>query len=262
MNSIDYQNYLDELVSTLEGDACVLGLIALGSMADATYRDCWSDHDFWIITSQGSQPSYLDTFSWLPRADTILMTIRHGSSYRGVIYENKHKVEYAVFDSKEAVRGKIERFKVLIDRQDISILAESIRLETHKERSSALATPDMLEDLCWLLWAAYERSERGEHLSSQQYVQSSVNVLLNLLAAHGCLNESQTADRLDARRRLERLKPELAQELIRIVALRPAQAGVAIMNLAEKELRARAPELAWDRALVVREWLREAAQAA
>ena len=107
MNSIDYRSFLKELISTLEADPLVIGLIALGSTADAAYRDRWSDHDFWIITSPGSQSQYLDTFSWLPRADNILITVRHGFSYRTVLYGNKHKVEYAVFDPQEAVRGKI-----------------------------------------------------------------------------------------------------------------------------------------------------------
>lgn len=262
MNSLDYQDFLNELVVTLEADPLVFGLIALGSTADAACRDRWSDHDFWIITSPGSQPRYLETFSWLPRADNILITVRHGTSYRTVLYENKHKVEYAVFDPREAVRGKIERFQVLIDRRGIGRLAESIQLETCKERGSALARPDMLENLCLLLWTAYERWERGEHLSSQRYVQFSVDALLDLLIAHDGLNKSRVADRLDARRRLEHREPELGRELRRIAALNPADAGVALIDLAERELKARAPDLAWSRVLVVKKWLQEASGAA
>ena len=256
MDAIEYQDFLNELVSTLEADPLVLGLIALGSTADAASRDRWSDHDFWIITSPGSQSRYLDTFSWLPRADGILITVRHGTSYRTVLYGNKHKVEYAVFDPKEAVRGKIERFRVLIDRQDIGGLAASVRLETYKGRDAALAKPDVLENFCLLLWTAHERWERGERLSSQQYIQFSVDVFLDLLIGHGRLNESQLADRLDARRKLERIEPELARELRRMAGLAPAEAGVALIELAERELKPRALELAWDRALVVKGWLR------
>jgi hypothetical protein len=257
MNSIDYRDFLDELVSRLEADPHVWGLIALGTTADAAFRDQWSDHDFWIITSHGYQSSYLDTFSWLPQAGDILVTVRHGISYRTVLYKNKHKVEYAVFDPEEAVRGKIERFQVLIDRQGISSLAESIQLETSKERNSALARPDMLENLCLLLWTAYERWERGEHLSSQRYIQFSVDVFLDLLLAHDGLNTLRLADKLDARRRLEQIKPELGQELKRIGALSPAEAGVALIDLAEKEVRGKAPELAWNRVSVVRKWLQD-----
>lgn len=260
MNSIDYQDFLNELVSTLEADAGVLGLIALGSTADADYRDRWSDHDFWIITSPGSQSRYLETFAWLPLAERILIAVRHGHSRRTVLYENRHKVEYAVFDPEEAVSGKVERFRVLIDRQGIGSLAESVRLQTHEERASTLARPDRLENLCMLLWDAHERRERGEHLTAQRYVQFAIDVFLDLLVAHDALNKSRTADELDARRRLEQREPELGRELGRITSLAPAGAGIALIDLAEKRLRAKAPGLAWDRVSVVREWLREAGE--
>jgi lincosamide nucleotidyltransferase len=261
MDAIEYQDFLNELTSALEADPLVLGLITLGSTADAASRDRWSDHDFWIITSSGTQSHYLDDFSWLPRADNILITVRHGISYRTVLYQNKHKVEYAVFDQEEAVRGKIERYQVLIDRRGIGSLAGAIQLRTHKERTSALAKPDMLENLCLLLWTAYERWKRGERLSAQRYVQLSVDVFLDLLVAHGGLNGSHMADGLDTRRRLEQREPELGHELGRIALLAPAEAGVALIDLAQKELTVRAPELAWEIVLVVKQWLQEAGEA-
>lgn len=261
MDSIDYQGFLNELTSTLDADPLVLGFIALGSTADASYRDRWSDHDFWIITSPGSQSRYLDTFAWLPRADDILITVMHGPSRRTVLYGNKHKAEYAVFDPAEAVGGKIERFRVLIDRRDISGLAESIRLQTQKERASSFARPDKLENLCLLLWTAYERWERGERLSAQRYIQFSVDVFLDLLVAHNRLNRPPLTDELDAQRRLEQIEPELGRELMRISLLTPAEAGVALIDLAQKKLAGRAPESAWEKVLVIRKWLQEAGEA-
>jgi hypothetical protein len=258
MDSVDYQTFLDELTSALEADPQVLGLVALGSTADAAYRDRWSDHDFWVITTPGSQARYLDTASWLPRAADILMVVRHAPSGRDALYANGHKVEYAVFDPEEAVSGRIERYRVLIDRADIGSLAEAIRLRTREERGSALARPDKLENLCVLLWSAHERWERGERLAAQRYVQFSVDRLLDLLAAHGGLKRPHAADALDARRRLEQFEPELGRELGRIVLLAPAEAGVALIGLAQDRLKAGAPELAWDEALVVRRWLAEA----
>src|ERR1044071_176593 len=128
MDAFEYETFLDELTATLEADSRVLGLVALGSTADAYARDLWADHDFWVVTSPGSQSRYLDTFSWLPRAGDILITVRHGSSGRAVLYADGRKAEYIVFDPEEAAGGKIERFRVLIDRADIGSLAESIRL--------------------------------------------------------------------------------------------------------------------------------------
>jgi hypothetical protein len=261
MDLIDYQCFLDELTSTLEADPIVLGLIALGSTADAATRDRWSDHDFWIITEPGSQSRYLDAVSWLPRAGNILITARHGFSYRAVLYGDKHQAEYAVFDPEEAVRGKIERYRVLIDRRDISNLAKSIQRQTWKERTSALVKPDMLENLCLLLWTAHQRWERGERLSAQRYIQFSIDVFLDLLIANNILMRLYTTDGLDARRRLEGIEPELGRELARIGLLTPAEAGVALIDLAQKKLMARAPELTSEKVLVVRKWLQDAREA-
>ena len=260
MNPTEYQDFLAGLISTLEGDPLVLGLIALGSTADAASRDRWSDHDFWVITAPGSQSRYLDTVSWLPRAGDILMTVSHGPSRRTVLYGERHIAEYAVFDPEEAVSGKIERYRVLIDRRDIGGLAESIRLQTQKERTSGLARPDKLENLCLLLWTAFERWERGERLSAQRYIQFSIDLFLDLLVAHKGLNRPRIADELEARRRLEQIEPELGQELGRIGLLAPAEAGVALIDLAQERLMARAPELAWEKVFVVRKWLQEAGE--
>jgi lincosamide nucleotidyltransferase B/F len=261
MNEIEYQSFLKKLIATLEADPLVHGLIALGSTAEPASRDRWSDHDFWIITSAGAQSRYLDTFSWLPQADDILLTVRHGLSYRVALYGNGHKVEYAVFDPQEAVSGKIERFQALIDRRAIGELAESIRLQTHQERAASVARPERLENLCVLLVTACERWERGERLSAQRYLQFALDAVLDLLVAHGGLNKSPLADELDPRRRLEQREPELGQELERFAHLVAAEAGVALLDLAERELRARAPELAWEKVSVVRKWLQEAGEA-
>jgi len=262
MDAIEYQSFLDELTSTLEADPLVLGLVALGSTADDASRDRWSDHDFWIITSPGNQSRYLDTFSWLPRAADILITVGHGPSRRTVLYGDGHKAEYAVFDPEEAVSGKIERFRLLLDRRDIGGLAESIRLQTRHERTSALDRPDKLENLCILLWTAYERWARGERLSAQRYVQFSIDAFLDLLVAHEALGRPPVADELETRRRLEQIEPELGRELGRVVLLAPAEAGVVLIDLAQTRLSLRAPELAWEKALAVRMWLQEAGGAA
>lgn len=262
MKATDYEKFLSELTSTLAADPLVRGLITLGSTADAALRDRWSDHDFWVITARGAQSRYLEPSAWLPQADDILLTVRHGPSGRSVLYANGHQVEYIVFDEEEARGGKIERFRVPLDRGGVGDLAESVRLATLRERQSALARPDRLEGLCMLLWTACERGERGEHLSAQRYLQFSVDAFLDLLMAHAGPGDSPAADGMDGRRRLERTRPELGRELRRITALGPAEAGVALLGLAERELRARAPDLAWDEASVVRRWLRESAEAA
>jgi hypothetical protein len=52
-------------------------------------------------------------------------------------------------------------------------------------------------------------------------------------------------DDLDPLRRFERAYPELGAELAAIVRLPPDEAAVALLDLTERELRGRRPELPW-----------------
>ena len=108
------------------------------------------------------------------------------------------------------------------------------------------------------LWTAHERSARGEHFSAHRYLLASADTLLDLLVFHTDLAHAQTADRLDPRRRLEQLRPELAAELQRVLALPAPRAGVELLDLARRLLQIVAPGLAWEEAAVVRRWLDEA----
>ena len=259
MNPDAFQSFTERLQARLDADPRVLGLVLLGSTADSSYRDAWSDHDFWVITETGAQGAYLDTPAWLPDAESILLTARHGLSYRTVLYRDGHKAEYAVFDRAEAdAGGKIERFRVRIDRADVAGLARAIRDRAHRERAEAVARPDNLENLCLLLWTAHERSLRGEHFSAHRYLLASADTLLDLLVFHTDSARAPAADRLDPRRRLERLRPELARELQRVLSLPLPRAGVELLDLARRLLYAAAPGLAWEETAVVRRWLDEA----
>jgi len=259
MNSTAFQNFIEQLQARLEADPRVLGLVLLGSTADSSYRDQWSDHDFWVITETGAQGPYLDASAWLPDAGSILLSVRNGPSRRTVLYRGGHKVEYAIFDPAEAdAGGKIERFRVVIDRAGVAELARAIRDRAHRERAEAVARPDNLENLCLLLWTAHERSLRGERFSAHRYLLASADTLLDLLVFHTDLASAPAADRLDPRRRLEQLRPELAAELQRVLPLPMPRAGVELLDLARRLLQTAAPGLAWEQAAVVRRWLDEA----
>ena len=57
------------------------------------------------------------------------------------------------------------------------------------------------------------------------------------------------------RRRLEQLRPTLAAELLRGLAQPVPQAALALLQLAEREVAVRAPQLPWAEARQVRAWL-------
>jgi len=250
MNPAEFDRYTEVLQRNLESVAEVMGLVTLGSTADKQLRDQWSDHDFWVITKSSVQPKLLDDLSWLPAGDQILLKVRHSNGYT-VVYDNKHKVEFAVFDLDKARTGKAERYSILIDRDEIGELMISIHENSIKP---VRASAEGLENLCVLVWSACERSERGETLSARQYLDGfAVNQLLNLVTSP--LNPER--DRLDPRRRLEKSAPDLAAEIVALSNLVIPLAALRMFEIAERELKETSPGLCWDKVTMIKGWIRD-----
>ena len=258
MRPQSFELFTERLRDKLENDPRVIGFVTLGTTADSELRDEWSDHDFWIITEAGAQNSYLTDFSWLPDAENIAITVRHGERYRSAVYRDRHKVEFAVLDVDEARDGKIERYGVLIDRGGVAELIESIRQQTFEQAQTSRTWADGLQNLCIIVWTACERFERGEMLSARQYIDGfAVNQLLQLVSVHTSDESDVSADLLDARRRLEMRSPELAAEVLRILTKPVPEAALGLLGIAERELKSKAPDLAWEEVALVQTWISE-----
>ena len=253
MDAAQFDNYTERLRVSLESFREVLGLVVLGSTADPTLRDEWSDHDFWIITELGAQGALVEDLSWLPDYQDIAIAVKHGPHRRTFIFRNRHKVEFAVFDTTEVNTGRVERYRVLIDRDRVAELMAAVHDETQQQ---VQARPDALENLCIVLWSACERHMRGELLSARQYVDGfALDRLLSLIASSEAGDERK--DALDARRRLEQRSPELAAELLALRHQSVPKAALQLLEIAERELKSKLPTLAWDKVTIVRDWISE-----
>jgi hypothetical protein len=250
MEATEFEDYTKRLRVSLESVEGVIGLVTLGSTADPSFRDQWSDHDFWVITKPGAQDSLGADLSWLPDYQNILFAVSHRPYGRTILFRNRHKVEFAVFDTTEVHSGKIERYQVLIDRDHIAELIGNVHLETQRQ---AKLRPEALENLCVLLWSACELYARGEILHARQYVDGfAINQLLNILQSE---SRDERKDALDPRRRLEMRAPELAAELRELYGKPVPDAALHLLNIVERELKPRASELAWDNVAIVRDWI-------
>jgi hypothetical protein len=253
MDAAQFDNYTEQLRTSLESVREVLGLVVLGSTADSTLRDEWSDHDFWIITEVGKQDALLEDLSWLPDYENIAITVKHLPHGRTIIFRNRHKVEFAIFDATEVGAGKVDRYRVLIDRNRIAELVAAIHDETRRQ---AQTKPDALENLCVVLWSACERHMRGELLSARQYLDGfAIDRLLSLIS--NTEPRDKIKDVLDARRRVEQRSPKLAAELMAVRAQPVPQAALELLEIAERELKPKVPTLAWDKVTMVRGWISE-----
>jgi hypothetical protein len=254
MEAAAFDDYTERLRASLALRREVIGLVTLGTTADPTFRDEWSDHDFWVITKTGAQDTLVNDLSWLPEADDIAIVITHGKHGRTVLYHNRHKVEFAVLDATTARQGKSERYQILIDRGETADLMKSIHEDTLEQ---AKVRKEALENLCVLVWSACERHYRGEFLSARQYLDVfAVNQLLGLISTVEN-KTSSSRDALDPRRRLEIRSPALAAELIQIIKNPVPEGGLQLLAVAEREVKPMARNLAWDKLTMVRSWIQE-----
>ena len=245
-----FEDYTQRLQASLANARGVVGLVVMGSTVDTRFLDQWSDHDFWVITETGTQDALVQDLSWLPDYSDVLLVVTHRNRRRTVLFENGHKVEFGVFDRNEAIEGKIERYRILLDRDHIAEFIEAIHQKTLEE---ARTREDALENLCVLVWTACERNARGELLSARQWVDGfAVNQLLSLISD---FFEAAGKDPLDPRRRLETRSPALAKEVGALVGKPVPEAAFRLLQIAERELKAKAPELPWDKAKTVERWI-------
>jgi len=253
MNAIEFETYTDRLRSSVQSIPEVIGLVTLGSTAEPQLRDEWSDHDFWVITESDAQDLLIKDLRWLPDAHAIAIEVCHGPRRRTLVYASGHKIEFAIFDVVEAIKGKIQRYAVLIDRGNIADLMSSIQQDTLSEARLTHDRPDALENLCVLVWSACERHQRGELLSARQYLDAfSVNQLLSLLAIH---DVDTLSDELDPRRHLESSSPKLAAEVLKVGGEPVPIAAVHLLDIALRELKDKKPDLAWEQVIRVKEWI-------
>lgn len=194
----------------------VVGVVALGSTA-ATVRqpDQWSDHDMFVITTNGSARAMREDLSWLPDPERIVWVLRETEHGRAVLYDDAHLVELAVFDDDELDVAKVNDYAVVLDRAGIELRMADLAERTSSELAARNA-PDAFGELLKQLVVGVSRHARGELLSANERVRgSAARALIRLIRAHVPPAADGPVDNLDAARRLELSHPELAQRLAR-----------------------------------------------
>jgi hypothetical protein len=252
-----YAEYTSQIRAAVSADPQVVGLIALGSTAERKFRDDWSDHDFWIITKPGREEHYLDSVDWMPDSHRILLTARHGANNRTAIYWDGHKVEFAAYDLNDAQNGKLERFSVLLERGGVLEMADAVKDSSRRTRKERLLEAENISNLAIFAWTYYARMRRGEWLAAHRFLFFGVELLQDLLGVYCYPEDDARVDFLDPTRRLEQVKPELAAELKEILTRADAMSGLALLRIAEREIRPQAQELDWNPLLTVCDWMED-----
>ena len=171
-----YQEFTDTLVSTLEGDSHILGIVALGSMAErGRTPDEWSDHDFFVITEDAE--AFRATIVWLPRHEEIALWFRETAHGCKAIYDDGHLIEYAVFTPDEISLARANDYRVLLDRERIEQRMAAIATKRDPSPARPWLTGMFLANLS----VAAARARRGETLSARWMLMHAMRHLVLLL---------------------------------------------------------------------------------
>lgn len=233
-----YRAFTAALLERASMHAAVVSVVALGSMAEVDYGpDEGSDHDFFLVVQPGTEEGFRVRLDWLPRPADIRFHFRETAHGLKVLYADPHLIEFAVFNPDELALARVTRYRVLLDRADISARMAAVATATQ-----AIAPPGdrwLLGQLVGELWITMGRDRRGEHLSARQRLLHAAGHLARLLARHLRANERERLDALDPLRRFEQVYPALGSEIAVLLAAPPVEAARGLLALTERELAAK-----------------------
>jgi hypothetical protein len=211
MNLNDYHQFTQTLIGNIQQDPRVIGLVALGSMAEqGRVPDAWSDHDFFVIVQSGTQEDFRQSQAWLPHPEKIVLAIRETEHGLKVLYDTPHLIEFAVFDANELHSAKANDYKILVNKGDIEQIM--VQISAPRPKPAYNPTRDMTMVLA-LLYVGAGRYARGEMLSAHVFIKHHTLHHLLPLLIHLLDGDTTKLDNLDPFRRFEQFHPDWAEAL-------------------------------------------------
>jgi len=242
MNDAAYVDWVDELTRWAVGHSDVVGLVAVGSTAGTDHLpDEFSDHDMFVVTRRGAAAALRGDLGWLPHADRIVMIHAETEHGRGVVYDDGHLVEMAVFDDDEIGLVKLNAYRVLVDLADLEA-----RLALIAERTAAGAAADdpdgsyRFHTFVEQLVVGLNRCARGEVLSANHRIRGdATTALIGLLGEFVPSEHRAHRDNLDPHRRFEQAHPDLAARIAAALESPVPVVATRLLTIAEEQLAGR-----------------------
>lgn len=238
MDPSSYERFAAQLVDFAETDERVVGLVALGSMADETRRDEWSDHDFWLVARPGTGSGLLAEKAWLPDPHRIVIHFQETEHGRSAIYEDAHLVEYAVFEENELHVARANACAVLVDKADVGDrMAEMVALTQDEHASRDADGSDRFGSFAAQLVIGLTRHARGEELSANHLIRGwAVRSLVSSLALVVSTDAPAELDNLDPHRRFELAYPRLGRRLKEAIEGSIPGLATVMLDIADEHL--------------------------
>jgi hypothetical protein len=217
----EFLAFEDALTESLRERDDVIGLVFVGSAADHSRFDEWSDHDFFVITVEGAGEGLRQNLDWLPNHEQIAIRPRETAHGLKVVYGDGHVLEFAVFNDSELELAGANAYLVTLDKPG-NIGNRMAALATKSAEGSVKAhgsdyRPDAAYELflCQLL-IGVGRARRGELLIAGEHVRSwAVSGLVGLIRHWHEPEAGAThlTDNLNDLRRFERQYPPLGRAI-------------------------------------------------
>jgi lincosamide nucleotidyltransferase len=240
---------LDEIVSSLVRTDGALALLGLGSVGLETERlDEYSDLDFFVVVSDGSKATFIESLYWLERVRPLAYAYRNTVDGYKALFDDGVLCEFAVLKPSELSRIPFAPGRVVWKREGFDeSLCAPIR--------SCTAAPPSVE---WLLGEALTglftglcRLRRGEALAASRAIEGGVVGNVMALARTLEAPSSVGCDPFAEERRFERRFPGLAAELPSFMQGygRNRESALAILAFLERRFEVNAAMAAAIRAL-------------
>lgn len=237
MDAAAYRDFTDRLLARLAETPEVVGLVALGSMSGLPpLPDPFSDHDFFVVVTPGSQERFRTDLYWLPDAGDVVLSFRETPHGLKAFWSSGHLAELAVFSPEELALARVNRYRVLLDRGGVAERMARVRAATVElGRAASLDERWSVGMFLGALVVGSGRWARGERFSGHQLVRcSALGHLLALLRAALPPERAALLDDLDPLRRLEQAIPEDAPAILEALTLPAPAAARALLGVLER----------------------------
>lgn len=236
-----FQKLTDALQRVCQQRDGVIGLVLLGSTADAERRDEWSDHDFFVLIEPGTEEANRAAIDWLPEPERIAIAAREGAFGFSVVYDDGHIFEFAVATPSELESAPMNDSLIVHDEGPVTNLVNtSTRRVT---ASDPLADPSAIESanevalMMVKLMIGVGRARRGELLAGGQMVRTwATNHLIKAIRGRVKTPGPSRRDTLDPVRRFEFEYSELGTRIARIMEEPVEEAALRLFELARRTL--------------------------
>ena len=164
-----FLEYSDRLAANAQAHPDVVGLVMVGSAAQTSRADEWSDHDFFLIVKDGTAEQFRQDLSWLPDSDEVVISPRETAHGLKVVYRNGHVLEFAVFDDKELEIASVNYWAVPVDKTNITTRVAALEKKT---KGGVFEEQKEWELLLAHILIGVGRARRGETLIAGQQIRS------------------------------------------------------------------------------------------